>query len=112
MTKKKESKMSEKQMNQIVELAQKIEQAIDGMDIKPEDELEIFSEAIATLINHWARVGNWTPLEHFSYAGYVLTTFMEHGVTVVIDKFDEYTKKERTKRNEKFKAIKKEIKPA
>ena len=93
MAKKKEIKMPAKQVEQIQELAAKIEQVMSEMSIPPEDELEIFAETVALLINHWARIGKWTPLEHISYVGYVMATFMEKGVSVEIGKMEEYLKK-------------------
>ena len=96
MTKKKAIKMPAKQVEQIEELAQKIEQAMAEMNIPAEDELEVFAETVALLINHWARTGGWSPIEHISYAGYVMTTFMEKGVTEEIDKIEEWLKKKQT----------------
>jgi hypothetical protein len=93
MAKKKEIKMPAKQVEQIQDLAQKIEQAMAEINIPAEDELEVFAETVALLINHWARTGEWSPLEHISYAGYVMTTFMEKGVTEEIDKFEKWLKK-------------------
>lgn len=89
---KREIKMPAKQVEQIQELAARIEQAMSEMNIPAEDELEIFSETVALLINHWARVSGWSPLEHISYAGYVMASFMEKGVTSEIAKFEEYIK--------------------
>lgn len=86
--------MPAKQIEQIQELAQKIERAMTEMNIPAEDELEVFSETVALLINYWARTGGWSPLEHISYAGYVMITFMEKGVNEEIDKFEEWLKKE------------------
>ena len=85
-----EIKMPAKQVEQIQELAARIEQAMSEMNIPAEDELEIFAETVALLINHWARVSGWSPLEHISYAGYVMANFMEKGVAAEIDKFEEY----------------------
>ena len=96
MTKKKEIKMPAKQIEQIQELAQKIELSMTEMNIPAEDELEVFCETVALLINHWARTGEWSPIEHISYAGYVMTTFMEKGVTEEIDNIERWLKKKQT----------------
>lgn len=95
MAKKKEIKMPAKQVEMIQELAARIETAMSEMKIPAEDELEVFAETVALLINHWARTSGWTPLEHVSYASYVMSTFMEKGVTEVIDKMEEYIRKRR-----------------
>lgn len=95
MAKKREMKMPAKQAAMIQELAARIETAMSEMKIPADDELEVFAETVALLINHWARVSGWTPLEHVSYAGYVMSTFMEKGVTEVIDKMDAYIRKRR-----------------
>ena len=99
MEKKKVCKMPKKQVEQIQELADKIQQAIDEMKIKPEDELEVFAETVSLLIIHWGRTSEWTPLETSSYAGYVMVKFMEKGIGSEIDRFEDYLKKERNKRN-------------
>lgn len=91
--KQKEMKMPEKQTKQIQDLAAKIDDAIAEMNIPADDELEIFAESVALLINHWGRTSGWTPLEHISYASYVILTFMEKGVTAEIDKLDTFIKK-------------------
>ncbi len=89
--------MPAKQVEMIQELAARIETAMSEMKIPSEDELEVFAETVALLINHWARVSGWTPLEHVSYAGYVMAAFMEKGVNAEIDKLEEYIKKRRKK---------------
>lgn len=99
MEKKKVCKMPKKQVEQIQELADKIQQAIDEMKIKPEDELEVFAETVSLLIIYWGRTSEWTPLETSSYAGYVMVKFMEKGIGSEIDKMQDYINKERNKRN-------------
>ena len=78
--KKREQKLSDKRVEQIQELASKIEDDLREMAIAPEDELEVFAEAVALLIIHWSRVSEWSPIETVSYAGYVMTNFMDKGI--------------------------------
>lgn len=91
--------MSAERIEQIQTLAAKVEKAMEDMDIPSEDELEVFAETVALLINHWARTSGWSPLEHISYAGYVMTTFMEKGVTEEIDNIEQWMRKKRNTEN-------------
>ena len=78
--KKKEQKFSDKRVEQIQELAARIEKEMEEMNIAAEYELEVFAETVALLIIHWGRVCEWSPLETTAYAGYVMTSFMEKGI--------------------------------
>lgn len=80
MKNKRVQKLSDEKVELIQQLAAKIEQALAEMKIKPEDELEVFAETVALLIIHWGRVSNWSVLETTSYAGYVMSNFMEKGI--------------------------------
>ena len=55
MVKEKKQKLSNKRVEQIQELAAKIEEDLKEMDIAPEDELEVFAETVSLLILHWGR---------------------------------------------------------
>ena len=80
MKNKRVQKLSDEKVELIQQLAAKIEQALAEMKIKPEDELEVFAETVALLIIHWGRVSNWSVIETTSYAGYVMSNFMEKGI--------------------------------
>ena len=91
MKNKREQKLSDEKVEQIQQLATKIEQALAEMKIKPEDELEVFAETVALLIIHWGRVSEWTPLETTAYAGYVMSNFMEKGIGAEIQDIKSFT---------------------
>lgn len=84
--------LSNKRVEQIQQLAQKIEEDMKELDIAEKDELEVFAETVALLIIHWGRVCNWTPIETTAYAGYVMTNFMEKGIGAVIKDIESYRK--------------------
>lgn len=87
---KKKSKMSKRHVEQITALADGIQQSMVKIGINPEDGLEIISEAISLLIIHWSRTREWTPLETASYAGYVMTSFLDKGIGAEIKSIKEY----------------------
>ena len=92
MAKKRVAKMNKKNIEQIQILAEKIDKAIDSMDINPGEELEIFAESVALLITHWSRVSEWSPIQTVSYAGYVITNFMEKGIGAEIKHMEDFRK--------------------
>ena len=91
MKNKRVQKLSDEKVEQIQELAARIEKALDEMKIKPEDELEVFAETVALLIIHWGRVTEWSPIETAAYAGYVMSNFMEKGIGAEIQDLKSFT---------------------
>lgn len=95
-------KMSREQAEKIMQLEEAIEKAMASVGVAPEgDGLEIFCEAVAALVNRWARYGNWSPMEHVSYAGYVFMSFLEKGVTAEIQNIEDYIASHKMQRKTK-----------